>query len=267
MLVLLMIVLCFFAYAMRTLKYTQRTEVHTTDKPLGYISLTTTPDRIQNDWILWNMERLVDVAPMSLGIVMHVPYVSKDRIWYAIPQRLKNLVASSNNRFVINRECDDLGPITKIVAALWLSFVENSDYIVVIDDDTCYKAQTFTRLLCALQADNSVVYAMCNKSILGYQGYAFQKRLLVDLKYLNIPATCKMIDDDVVEYFIKHKAGLRIKAVSLGFAGRTCSFDRRLTYQRPHKSWHQISNILAHHHSSMKKECLKDLGRDTSTYP
>lgn len=231
---------------------------------LGYVSLTTTPERICNDWIQRNMTRLLNIVPASLGVVMHVPHISRKGVPYAVPKTLEELAASSKERFIINRDCEDLGPITKIIPALSLSCIKDSQYVIVVDDDTCYKVDAFRSLLCALNADDSVVYALCSEDILGYQGYAFRKGLLHNLRYLSIPESCWMIDDDVVEYFIKDRARLRVQAVSLGNGGRTCSFDRKLTYQRPHKAWNQISNTLSRHHSSMKNKCLKDLRRNTA---
>ena len=36
--------------------------------------------------------------------------------------------------------CDALCPITKSIPTFSLSFIEDSQYVVVVDDDTCYKA-------------------------------------------------------------------------------------------------------------------------------
>lgn len=253
-------ILCFLSFSKsRSFDYVRN--ITEPDEPiLGYVSFTTTPERILNTWIQSNIERLLKVSPRSLRVVLHVPRISRKGVVYEIPAFLKNIEVHSN-RFIINRACEDTGPITKILPALKLPAIKNHHYIIVIDDDTSYKPEMFTDFLKALREDDNVVYAMCDARITGYQGFAFKKELLMQLKDLSVPEACVIIDDDVLQYLITQKFQIPVHKISTGDGNRTCSFDTRLTYTRPEREWSHLSTIHnnPYKHAEMLNACIPQL--------
>lgn len=216
---------------------------------VGYISFTTTPDRLKHNWMHDNWERLLDIAPSNYYIILHIPEVSLSGVKYEIPERVMKL--GNNSRFIINRNCTDRGPITKCMPVFSLSYIKDTDLIVVIDDDTCYIPEIFPELAQASREHPHSFHTLCDDRIFGFQGYAFQKALLKGIEQHCIPQPCTFIDDDFMEYYVKSIAKLPINVVLLG-GTRECSFDTKLTYRRPQSEWSMLSRMNRH---PLVREC------------
>ncbi len=101
------------------------------------VSLTTIPPRIQ-DALRLAHEELVNQG-------CHEVWVNIPRYYKRFPEWTGEISPPKNKRVIINRECDDLGPATKVFGPI--STLENDDIIVYLDDDTSYDTRLVTNLL------------------------------------------------------------------------------------------------------------------------
>ena len=97
---------------------------------------------------------------------------------------------------------------------------------------------------------------MCNKNIEGFAGFGFKKKVLKGILNMNIPESCKRIDDDVIEYYAK-KNKIRVVGVSYGkdYSWK-CSTEINPNGEGAHPDWAELRND---DRTKIRKKCLKDL--------
>ena len=104
-----------------------------------YISLTTVPKRLRN-WDIANkniMSLLSQDTVNEYKVIFNIPPIYRvTGEEYIIPDGLSEL-AKNNDKLIINRDCEDIGPILKVVGAF--KYATNpSDNIIALDDDHVY---------------------------------------------------------------------------------------------------------------------------------
>lgn len=100
------------------------------------ISLTTIPSRIPHAII---------VANENVNQGCHEIWLNIPRKYNRFPEWKSRTIVSNNPKIIINRECEDLGPATKIFGPM--SKLNDEDIIVYIDDDTHYDIRLVSTLL------------------------------------------------------------------------------------------------------------------------
>lgn len=100
------------------------------------LSLTTIPSRIPHAFI---------VANENVMQGCHEVWLNIPRKYKRFPEWKSRPLLSSNPKIIVNRECEDLGPATKIFGPM--SKLNDEDIIVYIDDDTHYDIRLVSTLL------------------------------------------------------------------------------------------------------------------------
>lgn len=214
-----------------------------------YVSMTTIPERLQDEWFYNNLKRTLSLAGNFI-IVLNVPYVSLKGVEYIIPDRIFKL---EGDKFVIHR-CDDEGPITKLLPTLRNPNITDNSPIIIVDDDIVYRQNIFRVLNTGIHKYPLKVVTMCKASIEGFKGFGFIKQTLKGLLDVDIPKSCIRIDDDVISTYIKHN---NISVVALPYDGESGSFcSLELDETDTHPKWEELSSDDRH---PIQKQCLKDL--------
>lgn len=218
-----------------------------------FISMTTLPERLSNEWFLNNLKKTLSLLSENQTVILNVPEKSLKWNPYTIPVSVSNL---QGKKFIINRCEVDEGPITKLLPTLRNNLVKDTDIIIVCDDDISYKENTFKLLENGVLKNSKKITTICKKSIEGFKGFAFYKKVLKGLLNIEIPKSCIRIDDDVISWFVT-KFGIKVNTVYYNNSGaRFCSINRDETGTHP--KWAELIND---NRKPMVKQCLLDLDR------
>lgn len=219
-----------------------------------YITMTTIPERLSNQWFLKNLIRTLDILSMDGNkiLILNVPYISSKGERYIIPDSILNL-EKTNPKFIINRNAVDEGPITKLLPTLRLSYVNDDDIIIVIDDDIVYKINTFNLLVNSVVKNPNFVSSMCNLPVEGFKGFAFRKSIMKGILKMAIPPSCFRIDDNVFQYWIKKQ---KIKVTSVPIGKSPTMFCSCAEHHRNVPQWEELRND---DRPPMIKECYRDI--------
>ena len=216
-----------------------------------YISITTIPERLINEWFLTNLMKTISLLSYNQTLILNVPIISLEGEKYIIPEPVNNL---QGPKFIINRCEKDEGPITKLLPTLRNAIIKDDDIIIVLDDDIVYRKNVFKLLENGVINKNTHISVMCNKNIEGFKGFAFVKKLLKGILNINIPKSCIRIDDDVISWYSKEK-GIETNTIiyknnSHGF----CSMHRDKTDTHP--KWDELHKD---NRKPMVIKCIKDI--------
>lgn len=231
-----------------------------------YVSMTTVPDRVRTEWFYNNIKRMIDF-PGNFIILLNVPYVSGKGEPYVISNQLSNLQC---DKFKIIYCGVDEGPITKILPTLRNSDIPDDGNILVIDDDVIYKPNIFVTMTAATEKHTNSVCVFCRGArgfyplrpiigkytnlIEGYKGFGFKKRVLNGLLDINIPDSCRRIDDDVISLYVRRKG---IQVVSVPYdndVGNFCTWEADNSKGRP--EWSELCND---NRAPMIRQCRLDI--------
>jgi len=181
-----------------------------------YITLTTLPERIISNHFKNVIEYLLNQNVKFEKIILNVPHVYKrENKKYVIPEWL-----SKHPKIQINR-CEDIGPITKLYPTI--DIIPDKSLILVVDDDIIYKENLLKDLLnkwkdnqnsvisyrTTVRKINNKIYKEPN----GYSGFLLKKELLKDIRKLDFPDICNLVDDNYLGWcFLK----LNIPVIDIG---------------------------------------------------
>jgi hypothetical protein len=99
-----------------------------------YVSLTTIPERITSGKLKILLDSLAYQSLKPHIIYINIPTITLKGSVYDL-EVLRNLISNYDN-VQLNIVEQDLGPITKVIPVL--SFVNDDDYIILVDDDMKY---------------------------------------------------------------------------------------------------------------------------------
>jgi len=202
----------------------------------SFVSLTTTPQRLVSPWFeTVFLKNLVQMAGASHTILLQIPHISSKGEVYAIPTNIQDVQSS---HFQIRRLDVDEGPITKVMPALRDPGIQDEDTIIVCDDDIIYRTRTFDLLRSSVDQFPMSVSCMCTANIAGFKAFAFRKGVLKGLVSLEIPSSCRRIDDDLLEWYAKHRNIPLVAVPYEGDAQWTCSMHREITDTHP--TWDEL---------------------------
>jgi hypothetical protein len=159
---------------------------------------------VQQNWVF-----LAQHLPPHIDLQLQIPYVSLKGEEYHVPAHLYNVP-----KLLVHR-CRDEGPATKVLAALRHENVRDDCILIIVDDDRPYKPDIFAALSAAVSLEDGAVHTMWEPKILGCCGFAFRKRLLLDLATYEVPEECRWIDDDYFEFYITQYRRLPLRVVTL----------------------------------------------------
>ena len=218
-----------------------------------FISMTTIPERLLNPWFEKNLRNTINMLDKNQILIINIPYISSKGEKYVIPESIKNI---QGEKFIINRPKKDEGPITKLLPTLRKDTVKDTDIIIIVDDDIVYRRNVFNLLVNSVDKNPDKISTMCNKNIEGFAGFGFKKKVLKGILNMNIPESCKRIDDDVIEYYAK-KNKIRVVGVSYGkdYSWK-CSTEINPNGEGAHPDWAELRND---DRTKIRKKCLKDL--------
>lgn len=218
-----------------------------------FISMTTIPERLLNPWFEKNLEKTINMLDKNQILIINIPHISTKGEKYIIPESIKNM---QGEKFIINRPKKDEGPITKLLPTLRKDTIKDTDVIIIIDDDIVYRRNVFNLLVNSVEKNPDKISTMCYKNIEGYKGFAFKKKVLKGILKMNIPKSCKRIDDDVIEYYTK-KNNIGIVVVFYRKDNKwTCSMNKQDTGTHP--DWAELIND---NRVKIRKKCLQDLNQ------
>ena len=216
-----------------------------------YISITTTPERLINEWFLTNLIKTINLLSYNHTLILNVPKISLKGEKYIIPASVNNL---QGPKFIINQCEKDEGPITKLLPSLRNTKIKDDDIIIVVDDDIVYKKNVFKLLENGVINKNTHITVICNKNIQGYKGFAFLKKLLMGILNINIPKSCIRIDDDVISWYAKEK-GIETNTIFYKDSNDAfCSIHRDKTDTHP--EWDELNKD---DRKPMVIKCIEDI--------
>ena len=214
-----------------------------------WISMTTIPERLKDPWFRKNLVRTINMAKdLEATLILQVPTKSTKGVTYNVPESVKFL---QGPHFKINNCGKDEGPITKILPALRDKNIHYDDIIIVCDDDIVYKNDTFDLLVTSVRKQKDAVHVMCEKTLEGYQGFAFRKPVLDGLLHIKRPPSCFRLDDDVIGEYIRQR---KIELVVAKKGDWACSHHQKETDTHP--KWTELG-FDDRTHTTPK--CIKDL--------
>lgn len=195
-----------------------------------WVTMTTTPERLVDPWFERTLCRSMDMCK-SIGatLLLQVPFTSHRGVSYTVPDSVAHRESAT---FQIRRHALDEGPITKLLPSLRDDLIQDDDIIIVCDDDIVHRDDVFRLLVDSVENNSSAVSCMCTRKTQGYAGFAFRKRVLKDLRDVQIPASCFKVDDDVIFWFVR----ARIPTMAVSYYGDvswTCSLLQKETDTHP----------------------------------
>ena len=162
----------------------------------------------------------------------HEVWVNIPRKYNRFPDWKSYTITSDNPKIIINRECEDLGPATKVFGPI--SKLKNDDVIVYIDDDTQYDIRLVTNLLHWYKSDEKQnawgLSGFCLNSyfkgeyprehgmevdvIEGYGGVLVKVEWISKIMndFLKLKNEAKYADDIVISNLL-HKIGVKLKTI------------------------------------------------------
>jgi mannosyltransferase OCH1-like enzyme len=219
-------------------------------KPKTYISMTTIPERLINEWFLNNLKRHINLLSDNQTLILNLPTESLKGHKYIIPDNVNDL---QGDKFIINICEKDEGPITKLLPTLRNNLVRDIDTIIICDDDIVYKENTFNLLENNVIKNKNKIITICNKNIEGFKGFAFQKKILKGILDISIPLSCVRIDDDVISWYVKHN-NIQVYIINKNLLDPMCSLYKDSTDTHP--SWDELNKD---NRKPMVKKCIEDL--------
>ena len=223
-----------------------------------YISMTTIPERLKDDWFLNNLKRTIGLLENNQILIINIPKFSLKGEQYIIPDVMN---AMQGKNFIIHHCEKDEGPITKLLPSLRNKEIKDDDIIIVCDDDIVYKEDVFKLLEKSVMDNRNDVSSMCYEFIQGFKGFAFVKKTLKPILNIKIPESCQRIDDDVIEWYIDKN---NIHNIVVSYKGNNdwhCSMYTEETDTHP--KW---SELNTDDREQITKKCLKDLNNTREDY-
>lgn len=217
-----------------------------------WLTMTTLPERLTHVWFESTLRRTISICEaLGATLLLQVPFKSQKGAEYKVPATVSALEGRS---FSIQRVPTDEGPITKLLPALRDSNIGDRDVIVVCDDDIVYRQRVFALLVRSVQRHPNAVSCMCMSKPQGYAGFAFRKETLEGLRHVRIPDSCRRIDDDVIDAYIKrHRIPLK-RVKYFGDSSWICSMHQDETDRHPR--WDELRDD---DRPQMVKRCVSDL--------
>lgn len=223
-----------------------------------YISMTTIPERLKDDWFLNNLKRTIGLLENNQILIINIPKVSLKGEQYIIPD-VMNAIQGKN--FIINHCEKDEGPISKLLPSLRNKEIKDDDIIIVCDDDIVYREDIFKLLEKSVLDTKNSFASMCTPGPEGFKGFAFIKKTLKPLLNVKIPESCQRIDDDVIKWYMNKNNMHNIVVSYKGNNDWNCSMYKEETDTHP--KW---SELLTDDREPMIKKCLKDLNNIKEDY-
>jgi FkbM family methyltransferase len=223
-----------------------------------YISMTTIPERLKDDWFLNNLKRTIGLLENNQILIINIPKVSLKGEQYIIPD-VMNTIQGKN--FIINHCEKDEGPISKLLPSLRNKEIKDDDIIVVCDDDIVFREDVFKLLEKSVVDTKNSFASMCTPGPEGFKGFAFIKKTLKPLLNVKIPESCQRIDDDVIKWYMNKNNMHNIVVSYKGNNDWNCSMYKEETDTHP--KW---SELNTDDREPMTKKCLKDLNNTKEDY-
>ena len=223
-----------------------------------YISMTTIPERLKDDWFLNNLKRTIGLLENNQILIINIPKVSLKGEQYIIPDVMD---AMQGKNFIIHYCEKDEGPITKLLPSLRNKEIKDDDIIVVCDDDIVFREDVFKLLEKSVVDTKNSFASMCTPGPQGYKGFAFIKKTLKPLLNVKIPESCQRIDDDVIEWYVNKNNIHNIVVSYKGINDWHCSMYKEETDTHP--KWDELKSD---DREPMTKKCLKDLNNTKEDY-
>ncbi len=207
-----------------------------------YISMTTIPERLKNDWWYNNLKQNMSSLKSNYAIIINIPYYSLKGEKYIIPDKVIKLQKENPEQLILNRVKKDEGPITKLLPTLRNNKIKDSDIIIICDDDFYYKPNVFKLLEEGVNVNPKKVSLMCAYPVFlqGYRGFAFKKKILKNILNFNYPKSCIKVDDIIINHYIT-KINIQLNYVPYeNDKNWTCSINLETDKSRP--KWYELNN-------------------------
>lgn len=223
-----------------------------------YLSLTTIPERLIHPWFYNNLKNLMNLNG-NYKVILNIPETFKATgEKYIIPQNVLDL---QNDNLIINKINEDYGPITKLLGTLMNDNIPDDSCILICDDDIPYY-KDFVKLIYKEYIKNkNIIYTYCTPFIEGYNGFMFQKKIMLPILQIKRPESCFRIDDNFITEFVKLN-NIPIQTVSYygnenkynDYRKGFCNFDMYIhDYQVPR--WRELKTD---NRIEMIQQCRKD---------
>jgi hypothetical protein len=198
-----------------------------------YLSLTTTPSRIQYFLEFYNNIMSGSVQPDK--IILNVYTKSLQNELFIVPESVKKL-----QHVIINKHNQDYGPILKFFS-VYNHFVKSDDIFIYCDDDFCYDYNWLENIVdsvikypmfitsCALNSGVVLFHRLrylsfngVNSFVRGFGGVGFYKKTIMDINKSEIITLLnsyerKLSDDLIISYFFnKYCISCRHLKINIG---------------------------------------------------
>jgi hypothetical protein len=223
---LLLLSICLRTLWLSSHERTYKSELRSLYPRECFLCLTTVPDRITSPGFVSRLRGLASL-PSHQGLVLSVPWVfKKTGEAYTVPSGFAEIP-----KLLVYR-CEDEGPGTKALAPLRNEEIPGSSALMFCDDDTFYHEKTFELLADAVSTNPYEAHSICSGDIRGYLGFGAVKELLMPLLSLDVPESCRTVDDT---FFEESLAQLGIGVNQVEMPGclldcRMCSMDYLETF-------------------------------------
>lgn len=224
----------------------------------SYICLTSTPSRLREPWILNNILRLSQL-PGHTAAVLSIPYnLARTGEMYEVPHVLQKAPGLK-----IIRGHDD-GPGTKLLAPLRSELLPPDAVLLICDDDMVYNEGAFQALASAVESDPAAVHCFCLDKLQGFLGFGGYKRAFLPLLNINMPDSCRTIDDDFFQASLE-RLGVPRRVVKLPnclSVCQCCVFDVQQAAKRlltDANSLTMTEIFLSSKRRHRQKACLEEL--------
>ena len=225
---------------------------------ISFICITSTPSRLREPWIVNNILRLSQL-PGHAAAVISLPYIlARTGEMYEVPHVLQTAPG------LIILRCDDAGPGTKLLAPLRSELLPPDAILLCCDDDMVVHSDAFQALASAVESDPAAVHCFCLDKLQGFLGFGGYKRAFLPLLDINMPDSCRTIDDDFFQASLE-RLGVPRRVVKLPnclSVCQTCVFDVPQAAQRlltDAKSLTMTEIFLSSKRRRRQKACLEAL--------
>lgn len=221
------------------------------DHDVVHVNMTTIPERFSSDWFASNMRRMLTSMRGNFVWWCNIPPVFEStQEPYVVSSKVQDLLDEFPNFRLFKTE-KDYGPITKVLGPLYNPDIPDTSALLICDDDIQYLPDVVRIAATHFASNPSRVYTFCMPGLQGYVGFVVQKKLCERIPN-NMPASCRRIDDDLLDLHFKQ---LSTPVTYYGNTGWACTIDTSDWGDR-----HTPANLALNldHRPPMVKACQRD---------
>ena len=215
--------------------------------------MTTIPERFASDWFADNARDTMTTMRGKFVWWCNVPPTFEATGEpYVVSRKVRQLLREFPN-FRLFRTSRDEGPITKILGPLINPEIPLDAPLLICDDDWKYNNEIVRLAAAHMSRDPTRVYTFCGMGVMGFRGFVVTKLQCLGIP-INIPTTCRRIDDDLLDMYFKGKT---VPITYLGSRSNGCTIEN--WDDAVLKGPGELQTALRHdNRAPLVKECTRD---------